>query len=59
MAHLARAGDLSAQSVREAVIWGSTMASYSVQGFSYDTLRGLSAEDIGARYQRFVDLTRF
>ncbi|MCA9682797.1 MAG: sugar kinase [Myxococcales bacterium] len=59
MAHLARTGDLSPQNVRQAVIWGSTMASFCVQGFSYDTLRGLSGQDIEARYRRFVDLTRF
>ncbi len=59
MAHLAATGDLSVANVRKAVIWGSTMASYCVEGFSYDALRGLSREDIEARYQRFVDLTRF
>jgi hypothetical protein len=35
------------------------MASYCVQGFSYDRLRGLSRDDIAQRYQQFVDLTRF
>lgn len=59
MGHLARTGELTGDNVRQAVIWGSTMASYCVQGFSYDQLRGLSRDDIDGRYQRFVGLTRF
>jgi sugar/nucleoside kinase (ribokinase family) len=59
MGHLARTGEVTADNVRKAIIWGSTMASYCVQGFSYDRLRGLSRDDIARRYQQFVDLTRF
>ncbi|PRQ05825.1 2-dehydro-3-deoxygluconokinase [Enhygromyxa salina] len=59
MGHLARTGEITDDYVRQAVIWGSTMASYCVQGFSYDQLRGLSREDIEGRYQSFVELTRF
>jgi sugar/nucleoside kinase (ribokinase family) len=59
MGYLARTGEITGEHVRKAVIWGSTMASFCVQGFSYDALRGLSREDIDARYQRFVELTRF
>ena len=59
MGHLARVKEITPTSVRHAVVWGSTMASYCVQGFSYDRLRGLSAQDIDARYRRFVELTSF
>lgn len=59
MGHLARTGEITGENVRRAVIWGSTMASFCVEGFSYDRLRGLPREDIDARYQRFVDITRF
>jgi sugar/nucleoside kinase (ribokinase family) len=59
MGHLARTGEITGENVRKAIIWGSTMASYCVQGFSYDRLRGLSRDDIGRRYQQFVDLTKF
>jgi sugar/nucleoside kinase (ribokinase family) len=59
MGHLARTGEITPDNVRRAVIWGSTMASYCVQGFSYDRLRRLSRADIEGRYQQFVDLTRF
>ncbi len=59
MGMLAKTGDLSPTSVRQAIIWGSTMASFCVQGFSYDRLRGLSRDEIEARYRRFVELSRF
>jgi sugar/nucleoside kinase (ribokinase family) len=59
MGHLARTGELDPDNIRKAVVWGSTMASFCVQGFSYDRLRGLSREDIERRYQSFVSLTRF
>ncbi|HLT36902.1 MAG TPA: PfkB family carbohydrate kinase [Enhygromyxa sp.] len=59
MGHLARTGEITGENVRKAIIWGSTMASYCVQGFSYDRLRGLSREDVARRYQQFVDLTSF
>ncbi|KIG17564.1 Ribokinase [Enhygromyxa salina] len=59
MGHLASTGDLSGDNVRRAVIWGSTMASCCVQDFSYDRLRGLTRDQVDARYRRFVDLTRF
>lgn len=59
MGMLASSGDISPESVRKAIIWGSTMASFCVQGFSYDRLRGLTSEDIERRYQSFVSLTRF
>jgi sugar/nucleoside kinase (ribokinase family) len=59
MGHLARTGEVTADNVRKAVIWGSTMASYCVQGFSYDRLRGLSRDDVEGRYRGFVELTRF
>ena len=59
MGYLAKTGDLGMDNVRKAVIWGSTMASFCVEGFSYDELRGLAAADVEARFARFVDLTRF
>jgi sugar/nucleoside kinase (ribokinase family) len=59
MGHLARTGELDSDNIRRAIVWGSTMASFCVQGFSYDRLRGLSREDIERRYQSFVALTRF
>jgi sugar/nucleoside kinase (ribokinase family) len=59
MGYLAKARDLGAQSVRRAMFYGSVMASFSVEGFSLDRLRTVTAGDIESRYQAFCDLTHF
>jgi sugar/nucleoside kinase (ribokinase family) len=59
MGFLARGGELSGQNLRTAMIYGSSLASFCVQGFSYDRLAGLGAEDIQARFDAFSRLTDF
>jgi sugar/nucleoside kinase (ribokinase family) len=59
MGWLARSGDLSPASVRVAMIYGSVMASFSVESFSLDRMRDLSHEEIDARFRAFADLTHF
>ena len=49
MGYLASKGDLSRDGFRRAVIFGSVMASFNVESFSYDRLRTLTGEDIEAR----------
>ena len=57
MGYLARADDLGPQAVRRAMIYGSVMASFSVEAFSLDRLRDLGAADVEERYRAFVRLT--
>jgi len=59
MGYLCGAQDQNSETLRKAVIWGSVMASFCVQGFSYDTILELNAEKIEARYKEFVALTQF
>ncbi len=59
MGHLASKGDLSRDGLRRAVIFGSVMASFNVESFSYDRLKTLTREDIEARYRDFSDLAHF
>jgi sugar/nucleoside kinase (ribokinase family) len=59
MGHLARTGEVTGAAVRQAVIWGSTMASFCVQGFSYDGIRGLDAARVQERFGAFARLTDF
>lgn len=56
MGSLACAGELNAASVRNAVLWGSAMASFCVQGFSYDRLSNLSRETIDSRHADFMQM---
>jgi sugar/nucleoside kinase (ribokinase family) len=57
--YLAKCGSLDSDSLRKAVIYGSTLASFNVESFSLDRLASLTESDIAARYQQFVELVRF
>ncbi|HRI10857.1 MAG TPA: PfkB family carbohydrate kinase [Nannocystaceae bacterium] len=60
MGYLSRRGVApSGASLRTAMIYGSVMASFCVEGFSYDRLRGLDARTIQERFRRFARLTDF
>ena len=57
--YLARVGETSGESLRSAMIYGSVMASFCVEGFSYDRLKGLTHERIDERFMAFSRLTHF
>ncbi len=59
MGYLAYAGNFEPQTVRTAMIVGSVMASFAVEQFSVDGLRGLDAGKIQSRFDRFAELTHF
>lgn len=45
--------------LRRAIIFGSVLASFTVEKFSLDRLREISIEDVRSRYQMFRALTQF
>lgn len=57
--YLAKTDDLSEPSVRKAVVYGSTVASFDVEDFSLRRLAALTPDEIEARYQLFADIARF
>jgi len=59
MGHLARSGDLSQGGLRRAIVYGSVVASFTVEDFGVKRLTDLSLPKIEERYQRFVQLTDF
>ncbi|RMH03604.1 MAG: sugar kinase [Nitrospirae bacterium] len=59
MGHLAATGDLSDANLRQATIFGSVMASFTVEAFSLDRLRTLTFHDIQNRFREFKRLTHF
>jgi sugar/nucleoside kinase (ribokinase family) len=59
MGYLAYAGDLEPDTIRTAMITGSVMASFAVEKFSVDGLRGLTQAQIQDRFDAFSELTRF
>ena len=45
--------------LRKAMIYGSVLASFTVEAFSFDRLRNLSADDIQERYETFKLMSQF
>lgn len=56
--YLAKTDDVSSNSLRQAIIYGSTLASFCVERFSLDRLRELSHEQIEKRYNQFIQMTK-
>jgi sugar/nucleoside kinase (ribokinase family) len=59
MGYLAYAGGLEPVHIRSAMIFGSVMASFCVEQFSLDGLRGLTPELIQKRFDAFYRLADF
>jgi sugar/nucleoside kinase (ribokinase family) len=59
LGHLAKTGELSESNIRKAVIYGSVMASFNVEGFGLDRLRSLTLDEIEERYELFRKITVF
>jgi sugar/nucleoside kinase (ribokinase family) len=59
MGHLARTGDQSDGGLRRAIVYGSVVASFTVEDFGVKRLTSVTLPDIEERYRRFVQLTDF
>jgi sugar/nucleoside kinase (ribokinase family) len=57
--HLAKTRDISYENMKRAIIFGSALASFTVEKFGTDRLIGLSQSDVEERVQEFVDLVQF
>jgi sugar/nucleoside kinase (ribokinase family) len=58
MGHLARQDRFDRSTLRRAIVYGSVMASFTVEDFSLDRLRRLSDREIEERFAAFHDLVR-
>ncbi len=59
MGHLASVGSIDDLSLRQAVVMGSVMASFTVEGFSVDQLAKADSKAIHSRFNAFQSLTQF
>jgi sugar/nucleoside kinase (ribokinase family) len=57
--YLAKTKDISFGNMKRAIIYGSAMASFTVEKFGTERLIGLTQKDVEDRIQRFVDLVQF
>ncbi len=59
MGYLTSVGEVSERSLRRALVMGSVMASFAVEGFSLDRLKTVTEPEIHQRFQAFRRLTEF
>ncbi|MEN6521875.1 MAG: PfkB family carbohydrate kinase [Armatimonadota bacterium] len=59
LGYLAHTGGISDRNIRKAIICGSTIASYNVEGFSLNRMKELTQQDISDRYNEFSELVLF
>jgi sugar/nucleoside kinase (ribokinase family) len=59
MGYLANCGDDSEEGVRQAIVFGSVMASFNVEDFSLNRLKSLDYREIEERYRCFKAMTHF
>lgn len=57
--YLASRGETSFSSMKNAIIFGSAMASFCVEKFGVERIVGLSDSELDARVQEFVNLVQF
>lgn len=57
--YLAKSNDLSFDNMKNAVIYGSTLASFCVEKFGTERMVNLSSEEVYHRLQQFKNLTQF
>lgn len=59
MGYLASVGRVNVQTLRQAMVYGSVMGSFAVEGFGLERLRRLTRRQIRARARHFWRLTQF
>lgn len=59
LGYLASRREIHDRELRRAIIFGSVLASFTVEKFSLDRLRDVTLRDIQERYHAFRDLTHF
>jgi sugar/nucleoside kinase (ribokinase family) len=57
--YLSKTRDISFDNMKRAVIFGSAMASFTVEKFGTERLIGLSESDVQERVQEFINLVQF
>ena len=57
--YIAKTGDTSFENMKNAVIYGSTLASFCVEKFGTERMENLSKQEVHKRLQQFKQLTQF
>ncbi len=57
--YLAKVGTVNFNNMKNAIIYGSALASFCVEKFGTEKIKNLTNKEVAARVQQFVDLARF
>ncbi len=57
--YLASTQDISFENMKRAIIFGSNLASFSVEKFGTERMENLTKEEVQNRLQQFIELTQF
>lgn len=57
--YMAQVGEVSFENMKNAIIFGSALASFCVEKFGTEKIKNLSKEEVTARVQQFVTLSKF
>ena len=57
--YLAKTGDTSFENMKNAIIYGSTLASFCVEKFGTERMQNLSSDEVHKRLLQFKQLTQF
>lgn len=57
--YMAKAGEVNFNNIKNAIVYGSALASFCVEKFGTEKIKNLSKEEVAARIQEFVNLSKF
>jgi sugar/nucleoside kinase (ribokinase family) len=57
--YLAKVGTVNFNNMKNAIIYGSALASFCVEKFGTEKLRNLTQQEVASRIQEFVSLSSF
>ncbi|MFQ5863452.1 MAG: PfkB family carbohydrate kinase [Candidatus Brocadiales bacterium] len=57
--YLAKMGTASTENLRQAIVYGTILASFNVEGFSIQRLQQITLADVEARRRQFMSMVRF
>jgi hypothetical protein len=56
---MAKAGEVNFENMKNAIIYGSALASFCVEKFGTEKIKNLTPAEVAARVQEFVSLSKF
>jgi hypothetical protein len=59
LGHLARTGKTDYKVMKEAIIYGNVMGSFTIQRFGTERLLTLTMEEIEGRYDKYKEMVTF